>query len=212
MKDKIKTSSFWLGVGGAIVLIINCLSDLFGFAICTDQVESVIVAICSVVVKILMNMLLEMNDFDWFATLTFDKDKIDRTDDEIVFNAYKKYINNIKKQFPSLGYMCFPERHEDDCIHFHMLLNGIRPKELGLVNSGKVCCSWATFKNKVSSYEYFERIIPDIICTKVPKNHGVFGVTSSMTRSVQKKESHRTMSCETLFFGPEGSRTSCHSL
>ena len=67
--------------------------------------------------KIAMNMLLEMNDFDWFATLTFDKEKIDRTNDTEVFNAYKKYIDNTKKQFPSLGYMCFPERHEDNCIH-----------------------------------------------------------------------------------------------
>ena len=48
--------------------------------------------------KIAMNMLLEMNDFDWFATLTFDKEKIDRTNDRDVFNAYKKYIDNIKKQ------------------------------------------------------------------------------------------------------------------
>lgn len=107
--------------------------------------------------KILMNMLLEMNDFDWFCTLTFDKDKLDRTNDEAVFNAYKKYINNTKKQFPNLGYMCFPERHEDNCIHFHLLINGISAKQLGLMNSGKVCCSWATLKNKVSSKEFFER-------------------------------------------------------
>ena len=107
--------------------------------------------------KIAMNMLLEMNDFDWFATLTFDKEKIDRTNDAEVFNAYKKYIDNTKKQFPSLGYMCFPERHEDNCIHFHLLINGMTPKQLGLVNSGKVCCSWATFKNKIASKEFFER-------------------------------------------------------
>ena len=107
--------------------------------------------------KIAMNMLLEMNDFDWFATLTFDKEKIDRSNDEAVFNAYIKYINNTKKQFPSLGYMCIPERHEDNCIHFHLLINGMTPKQLGLVNSGKVCCSWAILKNKVASKEYFER-------------------------------------------------------
>ena len=107
--------------------------------------------------KIAMNMLLEMNDFDWFATLTFDKEKIDRTNDEEVFNAYKKYIDNTKKKFPSLGYMCIPERHEDKCIHFHLLINGMTPKQLGLVNSGKVCCSWATLKNKIASKEYFER-------------------------------------------------------
>ena len=107
--------------------------------------------------KILMNMLLEMNDFDWFGTLTFDKDKINRYDDKEVFNAYKKYIDNIKHQFPSLKYLCVPERHEDNCIHFHLLIGGITVKQLGLVNSGKVCCSWAYYKNKISSKEYFEK-------------------------------------------------------
>lgn len=107
--------------------------------------------------KILMNMLLEMNDFDWFGTLTFDKDKINRYDDEEVFNAYKKYIDNIKHQFPRLYYLCVPERHEDNCIHFHLLIGGITVAQLGLVNSGKVCCSWAYYKNKISSKEYFEK-------------------------------------------------------
>lgn len=107
--------------------------------------------------KILMNMLLEMNDFDWFATLTFDKDKIDRTNDEVVYNAYKKYINNIKHQFPNFKYLTVLERHEDGCIHFHLLIAGITPKQMGLVNSGKVCCSWATLKNGICSKAYFEK-------------------------------------------------------
>lgn len=107
--------------------------------------------------RILLNMLLEMNTFDWFATLTFDKAKIDRTNDKLVFEAYVKYINNLKHKFPHLGYVTVPERHEDNCIHFHLLLNGIKPKELGLVNSGKVCCSWAWYKDKIASKEYFER-------------------------------------------------------
>ena len=41
--------------------------------------------------KILINALLSMNDFDWFWTLTFDKDKVDRFDDLQVFNCYTKY-------------------------------------------------------------------------------------------------------------------------
>ena len=107
--------------------------------------------------KIALNMLLEMNDFDWFATLTFDQKKIDRTNDEAVYNAYQKYINNIKHQFPRLRYICIPERHEDLCIHFHLLIGGITPKQLGLENSGKVCCSWAWKKNKVASIDYYEK-------------------------------------------------------
>lgn len=113
--------------------------------------------------KILLNMLLEMNDFDWFATLTFDKEKIDRTNDELVYCAYVKYINNIKHQYPSLKYITVLERHEDGCIHFHLLLAGLTPKQLGLVNSGKVCCSWAYLKNKIASKEYFEKTKQDHI-------------------------------------------------
>jgi hypothetical protein len=107
--------------------------------------------------KISMNMLLTMNDFDWFWTLTFDKSKIDRENDTAVFRAYKKYINNVKKQCPDFKYMCFPERHEDGCIHFHLLVSGITVKQMGLADSGKVCCSWAYKKQKVSSKEYFEK-------------------------------------------------------
>lgn len=108
--------------------------------------------------KIMLNMLLEMNDFDWFATLTFDKDKIDRTNDELVYGAYKKYINNVKHKYPKIRYITVLERHKkDNCIHFHMLIGGLTPSELGLVNSGKVCCSWAFYKDKIASREYFER-------------------------------------------------------
>ena len=106
---------------------------------------------------ILMNTLLAMNDFDWFWTLTFDKDKIDRTNADAVYNCYKKYIHNLARQFPDIKYMTFPERHEDNCFHFHILVAGITAKQMGLVNSGKVCCHWATNKNGVASKEFYER-------------------------------------------------------
>ena len=106
---------------------------------------------------ILMNTLLNMNDFDWFWTLTFDREKIDRTNEEAVFNCYKKYIHNLTRKYPGIKYMTFPERHEDNCFHFHMLVAGITPKQMGLVNSGKVCCHWATKKGGIASREYFEK-------------------------------------------------------
>lgn len=106
---------------------------------------------------ILMNTLLAMNDFDWFWTLTFDKQRIDRTDEKQVFYCYQKYINNLKKKFPNIRYMTFPERHENGCFHFHMLVAGITVKQMGLVNSGKVCCHWATNKNGIASKEFYEK-------------------------------------------------------
>lgn len=51
-------------------------------------------------------MLLEMNTFDWFCTLTFDKNKIDRTNDKAVYECYKKYINNLSHKFYKLRYIC----------------------------------------------------------------------------------------------------------
>jgi hypothetical protein len=107
--------------------------------------------------KRLLNMLLEKNDFDWFCTLTFDNQKINRSDDKEVYKTYVKFINNIKHQFQSLKYITVPERHEDGCIHFHMVLGGVPWQKLGLANSGKVCCHWATKKNGVATPEYYNR-------------------------------------------------------
>lgn len=114
--------------------------------------------------KISMNMLLNMNDFYWFWTLTFDKERVDRTNDKAVLECYKKFINNVSKQCLTFKYMTFPERHEDGCIHFHLLVAGISPEQMGLVNSGKVCCHWAEkrkngkkIKIGYCSREYFEK-------------------------------------------------------
>ena len=109
--------------------------------------------------KKLLNMLLDMNDFDWFCTLTFDNARIKRTCDEDVYSAYVKFINNIKHKFPTLRYITVLERHEDKNIHFHMVIGGVPWQKLGLENSGKVCCHWAKKKDKYeiqkSPLDYF---------------------------------------------------------
>lgn len=107
--------------------------------------------------KQLLLELLLMNDFEWFCTLTFDKDKINRQNEDDIYEAYEKYINNIQHQFPTLRYITVLERHESGEIHFHMLLAGVPWRNLGLENSGKVCCHWATRKNGVCSKDYYER-------------------------------------------------------
>lgn len=97
--------------------------------------------------------LCDANSFEWFITLTFDPNKIDRTNPEIVVKAYQQWIKKLARICPTLRYVTVPELHEDKsgqeekCIHFHILMGGISPKQLQLVNSGKVCCSWATFNN-----------------------------------------------------------------
>lgn len=129
--------------------------------------------------RILLDMLLEMNDFDWFWTLTFDKEKIDRTDANKVFHCYEKYIDNLSHKYPNFAYVCIPELHEKGCYHFHILAKGITVKEMGLVNSGKVCCSWATLKNGIASKEYFDRtkhLYEDVL--KETDGQPVYNITS----------------------------------
>ncbi len=107
--------------------------------------------------KRLLGLLLECNDFDWFCTLTFDKDKIHRQSEEEVFGAYVKFIHNLGEQFPTLKYITVVEYHKNfKAIHFHLLLGGVPWKKLGLENSGKVCCHWSC-KNGICSKEYFEK-------------------------------------------------------
>ena len=52
LKNKIKTTSFWLGVGGCVIILLNCLSNLFGIEICADFVEDLVVSFCSVLVML----------------------------------------------------------------------------------------------------------------------------------------------------------------
>ena len=52
LKNKIKTTSFWLGVGGSVIILLNCLSNLFGIEICADFVEDLVVSFCSVLVML----------------------------------------------------------------------------------------------------------------------------------------------------------------
>ena len=62
MKDKIKTTSFWLGVGGAIVILIDCISSIFGFSIAPDVVENIIISVCSILVLLGVITKKSVND------------------------------------------------------------------------------------------------------------------------------------------------------
>lgn len=115
--------------------------------------------------------LLDANNFDWFVTLTFDNNIINRYDDEAVYNAYSKWIRVVKRECPNVRYLAVIERHKekeyckDRVIHFHILMGNITAKQLHLVDSGKVCCSWLSsrkykgneYKYRVCSKEYYEK-------------------------------------------------------
>ena len=52
MKNKIRTTSFWLGLSGAIVIILETISNIFGLNLYSKEIESIILSICSALVMV----------------------------------------------------------------------------------------------------------------------------------------------------------------
>lgn len=107
--------------------------------------------------RILLSKFLEMNDFDFFVTLTFSPWVCDRTSEVQTLELYKKYMDKLSHIEPCIRYIAVPELHKKDhAFHYHLLIGGIHWKKLGLTVSGKVCCHWATRTNGICSVAKFE--------------------------------------------------------
>lgn len=76
--------------------------------------------------------IAKCNDFKWFITLTFDKSKINRKNDEATRCAWSRFAFYLHKNFPYLYYLCVPEYHDKGGLHFHLLVGGVTAAELGL--------------------------------------------------------------------------------
>lgn len=64
------------------------------------------------------------NKWEWFVTLTFSKDNVDRYNYDACVKKLSKWLNNFKSRYSSeLRYLIVPERHKDGAIHFHGLLS-----------------------------------------------------------------------------------------
>lgn len=64
------------------------------------------------------------NVWEWFITLTFNKEKIDRYNYDECSKRLRKWLNNIKNKYaPNLKYLVIPEQHKDGAWHFHGLLS-----------------------------------------------------------------------------------------
>ena len=82
--------------------------------------------------------ILKSNDFNFFVTLTFDKNKIDRLDDKETRKEFAKFVKDLRKCFSNMIYVAVPEYHKKGGLHFHLLIGNVSAEELGFVDSGKV--------------------------------------------------------------------------
>lgn len=66
--------------------------------------------------------LARANHFDWFITMTFDQQKVDRYDYDQCAHAIKCFTKMLCKNGNS--WIIVPEQHKDGAYHFHGLVSG----------------------------------------------------------------------------------------
>lgn len=79
------------------------------------------------------------NNFDLFATFTFNPKKVDRFSFESTANIMKYWLNRQKKHSPDFAYVIVPEHHKNKAIHFHALLQNYNPEltKTNIIQNGK---------------------------------------------------------------------------
>ncbi len=95
-----------------------------------------------------MYSLAYNNKWDWFVTLTFSDEKVDRYDYSEIIKKTRKWFNNMKNRFaPDLKYILIPEPHKDGAYDLHGLLANCG--ELQFVDSGRVMSIMESQERKI---------------------------------------------------------------
>lgn len=70
--------------------------------------------------------LILANNFELFATFTFDPSKVDRFNYAACYHKISRWIHNQHDKSPDFKYLFIPERHKDGAWHFHALLSNYK--------------------------------------------------------------------------------------
>lgn len=96
------------------------------------------------------------NVWEWFVTLTFSPEKVDRYDYTKCTKKFSKWLNHIREDAgQDFRYIVVPERHQDGAFHFHGLFAGSETLEITfsghytkdgqkVYNIGKYKFGWTT--------------------------------------------------------------------
>ena len=71
------------------------------------------------------------NDFEYFITLTINKEKLDRYDLKEYIKKLGQFIRNYRRDYEAdIQYLLIPEKHKDGAWHMHGLIKGIPAEHL----------------------------------------------------------------------------------
>ena len=65
------------------------------------------------------------NEWEFWATQTFDPEKIDRFDLDEIVKRYNRRLKYLKTKYNGLKWLIVPEQHKDGAYHLHMFMSGI---------------------------------------------------------------------------------------
>ena len=66
------------------------------------------------------------NEFEYYVTLTINKDKHNRYDLKAYYKRFSKFLNNYNYRYGvKVQYLLVPEKHRDGAWHLHGLIKGI---------------------------------------------------------------------------------------
>lgn len=123
------------------------------------------------------------NRWEYFVTVTFDQEKVDRYNFAEVNKKYSKMLNNLKsRKCPDLEYLFVPELHKDGAIHFHGLILGADNLDLNdsgktdrnnrkIYNSADFALGFNTFTrigNPQKAATYITKYITKAVCYMIP--------------------------------------------
>lgn len=98
--------------------------------------------------------LVSCNSLDYFATLTFSPEVVDRKNYAECEHLFSRWESN-QVQRKGFKYVCIPEFHKDKSIHLHLLGEGnIKVTESGVLHHGKMVYNIPSWKAGFSTLQY----------------------------------------------------------
>lgn len=162
------------------------------------------------------------NNFDYFMTLTLDKNKYNRYDLAIFIKDLGQYIRNQRKKYSiDIEYLLIPEPHKDGAWHMHGLIKGMPEEQLklftikdllpnrvlNLIKQGRQIYNWVNYADKFG-YCTVEKIINQEAVSKYITKYISKALKADLTREKEKKLYYATRGLKTAQKVKEGTLTS----
>ncbi len=142
------------------------------------------------------------NDFEYFITLTINKEKLDRYELKEYIKKLGQFIRNYRRDYEAdIQYLLIPEKHKDGAWHMHGLIKGIPREHLYINENGYLdwenykkrfgWCSIDKIKNKEAISKYITKYVRKSFDTDrgiTEKESKLYYCSRGLRRPQKKKE------------------------